>query len=274
MFPGGNDSFLSKAYRLADAHIVLAGEFKRDLRRWGFDAPIYVETTVVPDYVMARCAADRKFDPQKIHLLFLSRLEKEKGVNELVDAFAILQRRRPDVYTLTLAGDGPFLRTLQQRVESLGVPDIRFTGFVAGEEKIACFLEASIFCFLSYTEGMPNAVLEAMAMGLPLISSDAGGLKDILKDGETGFITKMNRSAPSGSRFCLNEVVDRIEKLTDDPELYYRISAHNSSYARERFAAGKVAARLESIYRDLLGQGPKNADLQPTPQALNKRISE
>lgn len=252
-FPGGNSGFLSRTYRLADAHIVLATDFKQDLQRWGFSAPVYIETTVASDEVMQHSPEKRTLDPDRVNLLFLSRVEIDKGVLELLDAFCLLQRKRPGVYTLTFAGDGPFLQALRERVEASGTAGVTFPGYVAGEAKIQCYLQASIFCFLSsHGEGMPNAVLEAMAMGLPVISSDVGGLKDILRNGETGLVAGRDREAPPGARFNVNEVVDLIEKLAGDPAFYERISDHNKRLALERFAAKKVAGRLESIYRDIL----------------------
>lgn len=258
-FPGGSKGILSRIYRLADGHIVLANEFKEDLQRWGFDAPIHVETTVVPDEVLNVAPRLRLLDPSRINLLFLSRIETEKGVFELLEAFRLLQSRRSGVYTLTFAGDGSCLEELREHVRAMGIDNVRFPGFVANERKLECYREASIFCFLSsHGEGMPNAVLEAMAMGLPLVSSNAGGLKDILSDGVTGYIVSARRDGSLGAEFCAEEVADRIEKLAGDPDLYERMSAHNGSYARERFAAKKVAKRLESIYRDVLNasEGP------------------
>ncbi len=105
---------------------------------------------------------------------------------------------------------------------------------------------------------MPNAVLEAMAVGLPLISSDAGGLKDILRDGTTGFIVHPVNSAPR-ERFNPAEVADAIERLANDATLYKRIAAHNAAYARERFAAPRVAQRLDAIYQSIPVQSNKRS---------------
>lgn len=252
-FPGGNDSLLCWIYKRANAHIVLAKAFEQDLRRWGFKSPIFLETTVASQEIIDRAPAHRSGRSRPVHLLFLSRVEAEKGIFELLEAFLVLQQRNPNAYSLTIAGNGPDLERLQDTVTKRGGRNISFPGLVDGEKKIRCYLEAGIFCFLSYTEGMPNAVLEAMAMGLPIVSSDAGGLRDILGDGTTGFIVQPVKGAPPRQRFNPVEVADTIERLARDPELYERISAHNAAYARERFAAPKVARRLESIYHSILG---------------------
>jgi glycosyltransferase involved in cell wall biosynthesis len=249
-FPGGKSGWLCRTYRRADAHVVLARDFQQDFRRWNFSARIYVETTVVPDDVLAAGKA-RELSRDTVNLLFLSRIEIAKGVFELLDAFCLLQARQPGRYTLTFAGDGPALSELKERARDLGAENVVFPGFVTGEEKLACYRSADVFCFLSYTEGMPNAVLEAMAMGLPIVSSDAGGLKDILNL-ESGVFVRQLVGAPLRQRFSADEVADAIGSVVADRDRYHRISQRNRAFVEEGLSAAKVAARLEVIYTDVL----------------------
>jgi glycosyltransferase involved in cell wall biosynthesis len=253
-FPGGNAGWKSRVYRWADAHIVLASAFRDDLRRWGFKSPIYIETTVVADSILENCVKSKVERKEEVfRLLFLSRVEMAKGVLELLDALALLNQRQPGHYHLTIAGDGPDLEFLKRRASDLALPNIEFAGFVEGMHRSACYADADVFCFLSYTEGMPNAVLEAMAAGLPLISSDAGGLKDILEEGVTGYIVAQDRSKAIGARFSPEDVAARIERLSASEEACRKIGGHNRQYAHERFSAAKVASRLEAICGDILG---------------------
>jgi glycosyltransferase involved in cell wall biosynthesis len=255
-FPCGNGGWMSRVYRWADAHIVLANDFRDDLRRWGFTSPIYLETTVVADSILEGCADSKVVrDAEVFRLLFLSRVEVAKGILELLDALALLNTRQPGHYHLTIAGDGPDLELLKRRASDLGLSNIEFAGFVEGQRRAASYAAADAFCFLSYNEGMPNAVLEAMAMGLPLVSSAAGGLKDILEEGVSAYFVYYDRSAEPGRRFSADDVASRIELLASEPETRRRMADHNRSYARERFAAERVSARLEAIYREVLGVG-------------------
>ena len=257
-FPGGNAGWMSRAYRLADAHVVLSSRFGDDLHRWGFDRPIHVETTVVGEEILAASPGPRTLPAGcPFRVLYLSRVEEAKGVFEMLDAFALLEAGAPGRFQFSIAGDGPDLVELQARADELGLKSLRFLGYVGGDEKSRCFRDADAFCFLSYTEGMPNAVLEAMAMGLPLVSSDAGGLRDILEEGRTGFIVDYERGAPVRKRFSARQVADRLEALAADPECYEAMSRHNHELARERFAAPRVAARLEAIYREVVGEAEK-----------------
>lgn len=249
-FPQGNDGWLCRIYKKAAGHVVLATRFKADLQRWGFRDPIHVETTVVPSGVLDAGVAGERGDASGRKLLFLSRVERVKGLWELVDAYAILKQRNRS-YQLVIAGDGPDLDPLKKRVADLGLGDVTFPGFVSGEAKIKCFRDASIFCFLSYSEGMPLAVLEALAMGLPVVSSDVGGLKDILRDGENGFLLQLHGAAPMGHRFDPAQVAERIDCLANDGDLRTRIGQRNSIYAHKQFSPEKAARDLEAIYYDV-----------------------
>jgi glycosyltransferase involved in cell wall biosynthesis len=112
---------------------------------------------------------------------------------------------------------------------------------------------------------MPNAVLEALAMGLPVVSSDAGGLKDILRNGENGFIVLPDFAAPPKKKFDPETVAKAIERLVETPELHERISTVNWRYARQRFAAPVVARRLEAICRSVSSPDPVPSSQRSKP---------
>jgi glycosyltransferase involved in cell wall biosynthesis len=250
-FPGGTNGTLCRIYKKAAAHVVLSERFKKDLVRWGFETPIHVETTVVAN----ECLASTPPEPGKARtdLLYLSRVEVAKGIFELLDAYKILKSRNP-AYTLTIGGDGPDLEELKDYAKKLELTDITFTGFLQGKAKVDCYRKGSVFCFMSYTEGMPNAVLEALALGLPIVSSDAGGLGDILRDGENGFIVPPVKEPVSRKMFDPTAIANAVERLVQPAELHERICTINWRYARQRFAAPVVAKRLDSIYRSLSSQ--------------------
>jgi glycosyltransferase involved in cell wall biosynthesis len=252
-FPRGNRGWLCRIYKMGNAHVVLSERFKQDLLRWGFKEPIHLETTVVADELLADSDGPPQGEKIRTNLVFLSRVEIGKGVFELLEAYQILKARNP-AYTLTIGGDGPDLKDLQDYAEKLQLRDVRFTGFLKGKAKVECYRQGGVFCFLSYTEGMPNAVLEALAMGLPVVSSDAGGLRDILRDGENGFIIQPLKDAAPKKTFDPLVVANAIERLVETPELHDRMATVNWRYARQRFAAPVVAKRLEAIYDSVLSK--------------------
>lgn len=242
-FPGGNGGWLHRSYRQADMHLVLASSFRQDLQRWGFNQ-VHLVTTVASDEILNAAAgsAEKKFPSE---MLFLSRVEQAKGVWELLEAYSILRKRNLSC-CLTIAGDGPDLEAVKQHAAELGLHDISFPGFVTGVAKNECFRRSAIFCFPSHSEGMPLAVLEALAMGLPVVATRVGGLADILEDSVTGLFVELDRT--NQPHICPLELANRIELLMKDKALSRRISAANALLAKERFSPEKVARDLRSLY--------------------------
>jgi glycosyltransferase involved in cell wall biosynthesis len=264
-FPRGNRSLLSRIYRKAAAHVVLSQRFKDDLRRWGFTAPVSVETTVASDECLAPPGRGAAPASGRHRLLFLSRVEEAKGLYELLKAFRLVREEFPDC-TLTIAGDGPGLEAVRREIEIGRIEGVEFTGFVSGSRKVECYREATLFCFLSYTEGMPNAVLEAMGMGLPVVASDAGGLRDILSDGVNGRVILCRPHASTRAKFEPREVADAITALLRNPQQMDAIGRRNAEFARERFSAPRVAARLTRIYEQVVeGSARHSCPVEETP---------
>lgn len=265
-FPGGNRGWLARVYRMADAHVVLSSRFRDDLRRWNFDAPVFVETTVVSDeFFHPKTHGPMRSSGSRFRILFLSRVEEAKGVFELIGAFKLLDSRHAGKFQLTIAGTGSALPDVIKRSRELALSNVEFPGYVTGNGKMEVYARADCFCFLSYTEGMPNAVLEAMASGLPLVSSRAGGLADILENGASGYLVNYDDRAPAGARFSAEEVANRIESLALDPGSCVRMGGHNRDLARRRFAASKVAERLDGIYHEVLEQGAGTVGVSVDP---------
>lgn len=227
-------------YNKADAFVVLSKEFRSKLIEMGISKPIYIETTIVDDEIFSRPLPKRE-GREKINILYLSRVEKDKGIYETLDAFRILKSDHPQV-TLTVAGDGGEFERAQRYAAELSLQDICFTGFIRGEEKHAAFCAADVYFFpTTYGEGMPTTVLEAMAYELPVVTRGVGGLNDFFENEKMGFVSDSKDPAVFASY---------IEHLILNTEDRLRIGRDNRLYAKERFAANKVAVRIKLIYED------------------------
>jgi glycosyltransferase involved in cell wall biosynthesis len=233
-------------YLKPDALIVLSSKEKRQLQSWGYNGLIFSETTTVDWHLVQGVAAEsitEKYDRHAdFNLLFLSRVHKEKGIYEAIDAFQILQRKYTGL-RFTIAGKGPELDIIKQYIIDKNIKNIIFTGFVSGYEKAYVYQNAHIFLFPSYSEGMPNAVLEAFAFGLPVITTEVGGLPDIFKEPENGLIVRKK------DKIHLAEIIDH---LLTNPKIMKKISTNNYNYARQTFVSTVVAKRLHDIYQKLL----------------------
>jgi glycosyltransferase involved in cell wall biosynthesis len=115
------------------------------------------------------------------HLLAVGRLSREKGFDLLLQALAMVRRQIPDA-TLVIAGTGPEEARLKAECRALGLDAaVRFVGYLACPRQ--CFPKATIFVLPSRHEGLPNALLEAAAGGLPIVALPAsGGLVELLRD--------------------------------------------------------------------------------------------
>jgi glycosyltransferase involved in cell wall biosynthesis len=238
----------------ADAVIVLAQDFKRFLERVGYVRPIIVETTTVDD--RAFTVGRRQSESAHFNILYLARLEREKGIYETIDAYRIIKTTN-QCATLTIAGDGSERKSVREYVNALHDSDINLLGFVTGLEKERAFLAADVYCLVSWTEGLPNSVLEAMAYGLPIVTRPVGGIKDFFEQGRMGFLSEGRDPAVFAEYFAL---------LLHNPELRRQIGAYNRHFAGERFAASKVAARLKTIYSVVNCSNhapPRRAAIQP-----------
>jgi glycosyltransferase involved in cell wall biosynthesis len=120
--------------------------------------------------------------PDEEMILFVGNILVTKGCGELLEAFARLAAKRPRL-SLVFVGDGPMRKALEARVKELGLSErVRFPGRVAHEQLKSWFACASVFCLPSYSEGVPNVVLEAMACGKAVVSTDVGGVAEVLPD--------------------------------------------------------------------------------------------
>lgn len=163
---------------------------------------------------------------------FTGRIIPEKGVVQLVEAFKNINKQ--DAY-LILAGDGPLLNTLK-------VSDKRiiFLGKIDFNHVISLLNESDIFCLPSVSEGFSTSVLEAVAAKNFIITTKAGGTKELISSEKYGIITESN---------TVQEVEDALKKAIDDID--YRNSAINEAYNRlcENFTWEKTAQKVVEIIK-------------------------
>lgn len=232
--------FFINTFLKADQIIVLSSKFKEKLINWGYDGNISIETTVVDEALVENLRYEKSHFEKKrdvINILYLGNISPNKGVVEIVEAYKILKNRAKLDLSCTIAGKGSILEYLKNFSlnESL---DIFFPGYVTGEQKINVLKNSDLYVFASLHEGMPNSILEAMAFGLPVLTTRVGGLPDFFAEGKMGFFLE------SRSPECIAE---KIKYMFERPELMSYISRFNYKYAKDNFYAGTVAMRMRNI---------------------------
>ncbi|MEZ4826785.1 MAG: glycosyltransferase family 4 protein [Bacteroidia bacterium] len=239
--------FMKRTFMKADAKIVLAEEFVEKVKSWGFKKPVYQETTVVDQRLvdgLTEVEIIKKLqDTSEVNLLFLARLERNKGIFEILESYETLKPRFPNL-TLSIAGTGGAYKEVETHIQNHKLKDVEMLGFVQESAKKDAFHHADIYLFPStHGEGMPNSLLEAMGCGLPVITTPNAGIKDFFEDGKMGLILE---------EVTARLLTQKIEQLLEDQNLRTKISTHNFHYAKARFHANVVARRLENICLDVL----------------------
>jgi glycosyltransferase involved in cell wall biosynthesis len=246
-----------RVFGCADAFIVLSEAFKSKLGTWIGSIPIYCEFTTLDDndllgFDIAQVLEER-FEAKTWRILFISRLLKEKGLYETIETARLLN----DVpLELIVAGDGPELEPARAYVSRKGPDNVRFVGYVRGEEKLKLLRKSHFLCFPSYSEGMPNTVIEAMGFGLPVITRPVGGLADFFKNGVHGFST-VSKDPQMYAGF--------IRTMLEDQDLYRTIAMNNFNFAQTQFKASRAVRRMERIYASLFdGEAESKAASAPS----------
>ncbi|WP_435105040.1 glycosyltransferase family 4 protein [Arhodomonas sp. AD133] len=228
---------------------VLAESFKQRLIGLGVKpANVEVITTMFDGAELERCVrhvARAPNAPRRV--LFLARVVLAKGVHELLDAFVLLHRRLPSV-ELVIAGDGPELDAVRARVRDLGLEDVvQCPGFVSGSEKAHWLAASDVFVLPTYhPEGCPVALLEAMAVGLPVVASSVGGIPHILENGVNGVVLE----AITAETIC-----SALEAVLMDDDVRRRIGECNRQTAWRLYEAGAVTGAIEVRYRAAMAVG-------------------
>jgi glycosyltransferase involved in cell wall biosynthesis len=218
-------------------YVVANGSGLRDLARKFMPG---LEVPLVPNGVDTRTFFPSNGEPEKNRgpagLLFVGRVSSEKGLQGLLRMLAELTDRE---WIVDLYGDGPELPGLIDLSEQLGLADrLRFHGWAARELLPEAYRKSDIFVFPSDAEGMPNAVLEAMASGLPVLAYDVPGVNDLVTDGETGFVVRPG----DGAAF-----VTCLRRLLDDPFLAARMGEEGRIRAENSFSWRKCARAYSDL---------------------------
>ncbi len=175
---------------------------------------------------------------------YLGRLVETKGIRQVIDAVAMLRAEgAPDELEFWLAGSGDARQALEQYATARGVGDfVKFLGTVSGDDKLEFLRQTDLLVLISPTEGMPYSVLEAMAVGTPVVASSVGGITDVIRDGLDG------RIVPPEDADALASV---LRELAAEPEAVRAISEAAAFRIATDYDLNCLAERFGGIYRAL-----------------------
>ena len=181
-------------------------------------------------------------DDGPLLILGVGRLVEKKGFIHLVRAMARL-RQREATARCWLAGDGPERGALSREIEALGLGvAVELRGWrPQGELKMACYEQAALLVVPSVAardgdrDGVPNVLLEAAAIGVPIVATDVGGIPDLIRDGETGLVAKPGDP---------DDLARKIQAVLDNPDAAMARAQKARAEVEERFDAAKQTGKL------------------------------
>jgi len=227
----------------SSALVAVAGQELQDIAAMGLSVPTYV----VPNGAFIEAADDGadlgNFEPGlEPYVLFLGRIHAIKGLDVLLPAFERVAQQRPGLW-MVLAGtvDDAYRAQFESMLAANSVRDrIKVLGNVAGAQKARLLAHASVFALASHSEGMPVAVLEALAAGVPAVISTGCNLPEV-------------PAANAGIEVTADaaSVAEALSRLLDDPGLRSEQSANARKLAAEQFSWPGIAARMLEICRSI-----------------------
>jgi glycosyltransferase involved in cell wall biosynthesis len=180
----------------------------------------------------------------KMAALFLGRIHPKKGLDLLARAFCEIMRKRDDVI-LVIAG--PDETGNRDRIESHlkaegGKDHYIFTGMLRGEERLMAFAAADIFILPSYSEGLPMAVIEAMAAGLPVVISDRVNIHHDVHAYKAGIVTKCD----------VQEIANAVETLLDNEAIRKEMGENGKRLVQDTFTWDVIVPKIIKLYEQVL----------------------
>ena len=172
-------------------------------------------------------------------VLTVARLDAQKGITHLLDAAALL----PEA-TFAIAGEGPERAALESKAASLGIAErVRWLGH--RDDVPSLLAAADLFVLPSLNEGLPLATMEAMLASVPVVATDAGGTREIVRDGVTGLLVP-----PADAR----ALADAVGALLRDRTLASRLAAAGRELVEREHSAGAMVAAMSRLYDEVLAR--------------------
>jgi glycosyltransferase involved in cell wall biosynthesis len=188
----------------------------------------------------ARLGAPVAPHPPGGRIVFVGWVTGEKGVFEALEVLADVRTRHPSA-TLTVVGGGRDLDTFSLDVERRGLTDaVQITGWLGHDDVQRTLRESDVFLFPSHFEGLPNAVIEAMAAGLPVVATRVGGVPDLIRPGENGFLVDVGDVAG---------MTKRIDELLAEPDRAREIGRRGRETVLEQCDIERVWPRFADVLR-------------------------
>lgn len=180
-------------------------------------------------------------------IVYFGRLSPEKGVDTLINAFKIVQNSLGSNDYLLIGGEGSEKQLLENLSKS--VNNVIFTGWLSRERQLSTLVQSDIFVHpSSYPDACPTAILEAMALGLPVVATNTGGIPELVVNGKSGYLVKPR---------SICELAEKIIKILENED--FRVRARKSNVAwSHKFDIKTIGPKIVKIYESIADNVDKN----------------
>ncbi len=173
-------------------------------------------------------------------ILHASNFRPIKNIGDIIDAFCNVRKTVPS--RLVLVGKGPDKEKIINKVKELGLAkDVTFAGARRDIEKF--YAVSDVFVMASLREGCPLSILEAMSSSVPVVSTNVGGIPEIVDDGKTGMLVSVGDT---------EKIADKIIGLLSDDKMRWKFGKAARARVMKKFTAEKIVPQYESYYRELM----------------------
>jgi glycosyltransferase involved in cell wall biosynthesis len=237
-------AFLRWTLGLPDHVVVLAQSELASYRRFvpAQDVMVLPNGIDVRPYAMLPTVHSSGDAP--LHLVYIGRIAREKGLYETLQGMRLAHELGVDTH-IAIAGAGAEEPRLRRYAQALGIaPRVCFVGPVFGADKVKLLAGADAMVLASYSEGLPYALLESMAAGVPVIATPVGAIPDVVTDGIHGFIVP-----PRDGK----AIAEALAVLAGDRERLSWMSRACRRRIRAAFAIERLAQELSLVYSQLCG---------------------
>lgn len=242
-------AFADRCLKRRFDHVILVSRaLRKRLPRWWLpdDRVSILHNAVVQERFVSNPSRDNSVTSHRapgIRLLNVGRLSAEKGHSLLLQAFAELVTEFPDI-RLDLAGIGPLASQLAREARNLRIADrVNFLGYV--EDMGEVYARTDLVIQSSFTEGLPNVILEAGYLGVPVVATDVGGTSEVIEHGVTGWLIRP-RSVPALS--------DGIRQFVRDPARFRSMARSAIARVSSEFSFAARTMQQEKIYERISGR--------------------
>jgi glycosyltransferase involved in cell wall biosynthesis len=231
----------------AASFVVTCTEANREhLATLGSTTPVHVVYHGLnADFAALVAGGVRRVEPPRVRLLAVGRLVRKKGLDTFVDACAVLRGRGVDFEAVIAGEPGDHEPEVRARVAANALEDrVRFLGPLTQEGLFEQYQRASVFALPCRVledgdrDGIPNVLMEAMACGVPVVTTGVSGIRELVRDGANGLIVDPDRPT---------DLADALHRLVKDPDLAEQIGGQGRDTIARNFDASVTAAQMASL---------------------------